>query len=499
MGYKDMREYIKVLEANGKLYRVIRTVDKSWEISCMARWVYQGFSEERRFALLFEDVKDSFMPVATGLIGASREVYALAIGTTPDRIHDIWLRALSNPIAPKVVPSGPVQEVVIPKDQIDLTYLPVPIWTPIKDRKTCITNCVITRDGDSGVQNIATYRCQIQSKNKITVNTAPGRQAYQNFQTYASKGAPAPLALAIGCDPSVHVAATAAVPRGLDEIDIAGALKGEPVEVVRGKTVDLFVPAHAEVVVEGFVHPTERMMEESFGEFAGYMGPEAEKVFFEVTAITHRRNPIYYGYSSQYPPSESTTLQGNGNECIIHWQLATRFGEKTVADVAMDQTHGGQMGHAIVQMTPLYPGHARKVGRLTAEIMKVKTVTVVDESIDIRHRQSLDMIWNSLVNPAEDVEIFKSPSPRGMDPSRDSQGMGGRMIIDATHKSGHTYSDVSLPPKECLWKAYESWQAAGLPAFEIPDRVERALDWHEKRMERSVDGQFMGMEPRPLS
>ncbi|MCZ6452343.1 MAG: UbiD family decarboxylase, partial [Deltaproteobacteria bacterium] len=199
------------------------------------------------------------------------------------------------------------------------------------------------------------------------------------------------------------------------------------------------------------------------------------------------------------PQSESTKIQGNGNECIIHWQIATRYGEKTVADVAMDQTHGGQMGHAIVQMTPLYPGHARKVGHLTAEIMKVKVVTVVDESIDIRHRQSLDMIWNSLVNPAEDVEIFKSPSPRGMDPSRDSQGMGGRMIIDATHKSGHTYPDVSLPPKECLWKAYESWQAAGLPAFKIPDRVERALDWHEKRMERSVDGQFMGMEPRPLS
>ncbi|MCH9024643.1 MAG: UbiD family decarboxylase, partial [candidate division Zixibacteria bacterium] len=274
--YKDMREYIKVLEAKGKLYRVTRTVDKTWEISCMARWVYQGFSEERRFALLFEDVKDSSMPVATGLIGASREVYALAIGTTPDRIHDIWLRALSNPIAPKVVPSGPVQEVVIPKDQIDLTYLPVPIWTPTKDRKTCITNCVITRDGDSGVQNIATYRCQIQSKNKITVNTAPGRQAYQNFQTYASKGLPAPVALVMGCDPSVHVAATAAVPRGVDEMDMAGALKGEPLEVVKAKTVDLFVPASAEIVVEGLIHPTERMMEKSFGEFPGYMGPEGE-------------------------------------------------------------------------------------------------------------------------------------------------------------------------------------------------------------------------------
>ena len=337
----------------------------------------------------------------------------------------------STTISPKVVPSGPVHDVMIPKDQIDLNTLPVPIWTPTKDRKPCITNCVISMDGNSGIQNIATYRCQIQSKNKITVNTVPGRQAYQNFQTYASKGAPAPVALAIGCDPSVHLAATAAVPRDMDEMGIAGALKGEPVEVVKGKTVDLLVPAHAEIVVEGFIHPTERMMEDSFGEFAGYMGPQAEKVFFEVTAITHRRTPLYYGYSSQYPPSEATMLQGNGNECIVHWNLLNRFGEKTVTDVAINQTHGGQMGHAIVQMTPLYPGHAKKVGSLTAEILHVKTITVVDGSIDIRHHQHLDMVLNSLVNPSQDVEIIKNPSPRGIDPSRDSEGMMHSLAIPA--------------------------------------------------------------------
>ena len=496
MSYRDMREYIEVLETKGKLRRVKKVVDRSWEISSMTRWVYLGFSEEQRFALLFEDVKDSFIPVATGLVGASREVYALAIGTTPDRIHELWLRALDHPLSPKEVSSGPVQEMALTKEHVDLSHLPVPIWTPTKDRRPCITNCVITRNYDTGVQNIGTYRCQIQSKDRITVNTNPGRQAYRNYESYASKGEPAPVALAIGCDPSIHVAATAAVPRNLDEIHIAGALKGEPVEVVKGKTVDLFVPAHGEIIVEGYFHPTERMMEDSFGEFAGYMGPSTEKIFFEVTAITHRKNPIYYGYSSQYPPNESTTLQGNGNECMIHWQLVNKFGEKTVADVAMDRTHGGQMGHSVVQMTPLYPGHAKKVGRLAVEIAHNKIITVVDGNIDIRHRQDLEMVWNSLVNPAEDVEIIKGPAPRGMDPTCDSQGMSGRMILDATHKIGHSYTDVSLPPKEFLWKAYESWQAAGLPAFKIPDRVERTLDWHERRMERSTDDRFMGMGPR---
>ena len=498
MGYYDMREYIKVLETKGKLRRVKNAVDKNWEISSMAKWVYLGFNEEQRFALLFEEVKDSSMPVATGLIGASREVYALAMGTTPDRIHELWLQALDHPLAPKVVTSAAVQEFILTKKRVDLGCLPVPIWTPTKDRKPCITNCVITKNRDSGVQNIGTYRCQIQTKNKITVNTNPGRQAYQNYESYISKGEPAPVVLAVGCDPSIHVAATAAVPRELDEIHIAGALKGEPVEVVKGKTVDLLVPAHGEIIVEGYFHPTERMNEDNFGEFAGYMGPSAEKIFFEVTAITHRKNPIYYGYSSQYPPNESTTLQGNGNECIIHWVLVNKFGEKTVTDVAMDRTHGGQMGQSVVKMTPLYPGHAKKVGRLATEIAHNKIVTVVDENIDIRYQQDVEMVWNSLVNPVEDVEIIKGPAPRGMDPSSDSQGMCGRMIIDATHKIGHNYTDVSLPTKDILWKAYKSWQNAGLPEFEIPARVEQSLDWHEKRMERSADTRFMGMGP-PLS
>ncbi|MBI3089432.1 MAG: UbiD family decarboxylase [Candidatus Tectomicrobia bacterium] len=492
MAYRDLRDYLGLLESHGKLRRVKRQVDPSWELSCMARWVYQGFPEDRRFGLLFENVKGSSMSVGTALIGASRDVYALAMGATPEKIHDTWLRALRNPLPPKLVNSGPAHEVVIPKEKVDLTSLPVPTWTPGKDVTPCITACVITRDRDSGVQNIGTYRCQVQSKNQITLNTNPGRQGYQNYESYAARGEAAPVAVAIGCEPAVHLATSAALPKGMDEMHVAGALKGEPIEVVRGKTVDILVPAHAEIVVEGLLHPTGRMVEGGFGEFAGYMGHAAERIWFEVTAITHRRNPIYYGYTSQCPPSESTMIQGQANECVIHWQLIDVFGEQTVTDVAINQTHGGLMGHAVVQMTPLYGGHAKKVGRLVCEMSHIKMVTLVDTGIDVRYQQHLDWVWNSLINPATDVVIIKDAC-MFFDPSQDAAGRSGKMVLDATHKIGHSYTDLSLPPKHLLWKAYESWQDTDLPAFNIPQRVEHSLDWHARRLERSEKGRFLGL------
>ncbi|MBI4455816.1 MAG: UbiD family decarboxylase [Acidobacteria bacterium] len=481
--YRDMRELIAVLEACGKLHRVKKEVDPSWELSCMTRWVYQGFPEEDRFALLFEDVKGATMPVATALLGASREVYALALGTTPGRIHDIWLRALRHPIPARLIASGPVQEVVISDRAVDLSKIPVPMWTPGKDRRPCITACVITKDHDTGIQNIGTYRCQVQSKNAVTLNTSPGRQAYQNYDSYVSKGKPAPVAVAICCEPAVHLAASAALPKGVDEMTVAGGLKGMPIETVQAKTVDLQVPAHTEIVFEGKLHPTGRMAEDPFGEFAGYMGESGHDLlrpYFEVTCITHRTNPIYYGYISQFPPSESTMIQGQANECVIHKMLVDDWGEATVLDVALNQTHGGLLGHVVVQMRPLYPGHAKKVGRMVAEMTHVKTVTVVDGDIDIRYQQHLDMVMNSRVNPAQDIVIINDFYII-YDPSS-NEGVTSKIVIDATQKG--TYPDISLPPKDLLWRAYQSWKEADLPLFDLPQRVQRLLDFHADRMKK---------------
>ena len=481
-----MRELIELLESRGKLHRVKKEVDPSWEIACMARWVYQGFPMQDRFALLFENVKGSSMSVVTPLIGASRDVYAMALATTPDQIHNRWLHALRNPLNPVVVSASPAQEVVSERSEVDLSRLPVPIWTPGKDRGPCITALVFTRDHDSGVQNIGTYRCQIQSKTRVTLNTNPGRQAFQNYQSYAQRGKPAPVALALGCEPAVHAAAAGALPKGVDEITAAGGFKGSPVEMVKARTSDLLVPASAEIVLEGFLDPEGRMTEHAFGEFAGYMGSTGPRPFFEVHCITHRADPVYYGYISQHPPSESTLIQGQANECVMHKMLVDDWGEVTVRDVAMNQTHGGLLGLIIVQMKPMYPGHAKHVGRMLAEMgVFFKTIMVVDEDIDIRRQQHLDMAINSRVNFQRDLIVIKDVF-QAYDPSSE-QGIGSQLVIDATHKG--TYPDLSLPPKELLYKGYESWQKAGLPNFEIPDWMERMLEFHAERMKQAGEGE----------
>lgn len=478
MAYQDLREYLGVLEAHGKLRHVKNEVDPSTELAPMARWVYQGFPEESRFGLLFENVKGSTMPVATALLGASREVYALALGTTPDKIHDVWLQGLRNPLPPRAVHSGPVQEIVIAGNDVDLSSLPVPTWTPGKDRRPCIPACVITKDHDTDVQNMGTYRCQVQSKNQITLNTVPGRQAFLNYQSYALKGKTAPVAVAIGCEPAVHLATSGALPKGVDEMDVAGGLKGSPIETVQGKFVDLQVPAYAEIIIEGELHPTGRMTEDPFGEVAGYMGPGGPKPYFEVVGITHRTNPIFYGYISQMPPNESTMIQGQANECIVHKMLADEFGQPTVIDTAMNQFHGGSLGHLVVQMKPMNPGHAKKVGRIVCDVTGIKQVTVVDTDVDIRYQHHLDWVMNSRVDPARDVVIIHDIF-QPLDPCA-SRGMSSKLVIDATHKG--TFPDISLPPREILLKAHESWHKADLPAFNLPNRVERVLDFHEQRM-----------------
>lgn len=475
----SMRELIELLESHGKFHRVQKEVDHTWEVSCMARWIYQGLRMEDRFALLFENIKGFDIRVATPLIGASRQVYALALGTTPEKIHEVWLEALRHPIPPKVVDSSPLDEVVIEGDDVDLSYLPVPIWTPGKDRRPCITACVITRDHDTGVQNMGTYRCQIQSRNRITLNTNPGRQGYQNYDSYAQKGKPAPVAVVICCEPAVHMATSAALPKGVDEITAAGGLKGTAVEMVKARSVDLLVPASAEIVVEGLLDPTGRMKEDGFGEFAGYMGEVGSRPFFDVQCITHRKDAIYYGYISQHPPSESTLIQGLANECVVHKQLVDDWAEPGVLDVAINQTHGGLLGHVVVQMKPQYPGHAKKVGRMVAEMGTFfKTVMVVDPDIDIRHQQHLDMVLNSRVNPARDLviieDVYSIYDPAG------ENGISSKLVIDATAKG--SLPDVSLPPREILYKGYESWKEAGLPDFEIPHWMDRLLEYHDDRM-----------------
>jgi UbiD family decarboxylase len=258
---------------------------------------------------------------------------------------------------------------------------------------------------------------------------------------------------------------------------IAGGLKGEPIEVVQAKTVNLLVPAHAEIIIEGEVRPGDVDEEGPFGEFAGFMGPVGKRPVVTITAITHRRNPIYFGFISQMPPSESTVIQSLGYAGLILKLLRHDLGYRTVKDVHVDLTYGGMLAHGVVSLKPQYPGHAVRVGRAVANETTLKRVTVVDDDIDIRDPMHMDWAMNSRMNPARDTILIDNIFSR-MDPSvrvRDGEvEMSSKLLIDATDKSGR--SDFSLPPRDMMFNALDSWKEIGLPEFKIPKRTQYILD-----------------------
>lgn len=474
MAYRDMRDFLAAIEQRGKLRRISRLVDPAWEPACLAKWMFQAMLPDDRFGLLFENVKGSAIKLMTGVLGASEQTYAVALQTEPARINEVWLKALRNPIPPRTVQHAASREIVLVGNDANLSALPIPVWTPGKDPAPYLTTIVVTRNADTNTQNMGVYRTQVLGNRRVVVNLSPGRQGTQNCRTFTDRGRPAPIAWIIAAEPVVHLAAVANLPFGQDEIRVAGGLKGEPVDLVPAKTIDLLVPANAEMIIEGEIVPGELEPEGPFGEFAGYMGPVEPRPVARITAITHRREPIFYGYSSQMPPSESTVLQSLTNAGVILKMLRDDVGDQSVQDVYVDLTFGGLMGHGIVAITPQYPGHGRRVGRIVADTSPLKRVTVVDADVDIRDPLHVEWALNSRFNPARDTVIIDEVYfPIHMDPSiRPSggvAGMGSKIVIDATQKIDP--GPFSLPPRETMMRALETWREAGLPEFDIPKRA----------------------------
>lgn len=479
MALNDMREYLAVLEQQGLVRRITQEVDASWEIGCMVKWGFQALAEKDRFGFLFDNVKGSDIPVAAGALGASEAAYAVGLGVEPDEINAKWEDALLNPVAPVMVDDAPCQEVVIEGDDVDLGVLPIPVWTPGKDAGPYITSIVVTRDAETDVQNYGVYRTQVLGRDRVVCNFSPGRQGFVCVKSWHDRGEPAPVAFVIGAEPAMYYAAVTTLPFAVDEATLAGGLKQAALEQVRGRSVDLQIPARTEIVVEGLVYPGEMAEEGPFGEFAGYMGPVGARPVVRITAITHRKDPVFYGLASQMPPSESTTMQSLTNAGQLLKVLRHDLGETSVADVIIDKTFGGLLAHAIVAVRPGAPGNGKRIGRLVASVSPCKRITVVDHDVDIRDQEHMNWAMNSHYDPARDTVIIDDVFvPMYMDPSVRIRGgntePGSKVVIDAT--SSIDAGDFSLPDREIMERALESWNRAGLPEMTIPKRLHMRLD-----------------------
>jgi len=479
MGLNDMREFLAVLEQRGLVRRVTHEVDSSWEIGCLVKWGFQAFSEKDRFGFLFDNVKGSDITVATGALGASEAAYAVGLGVEPNEINAKWEEALLNPVAPVMIDKAICQEVVVAGGDVDLGALPIPVWTPGKDVAPYITSIVVTRDVGTDVQNYGVYRTQVLGPNRVVANMSPGRQGFQCVKSWHDRGEPAPVAFVIGAEPAMYYAAVTTLPFAIDEATLAGGLKQAALEQTKGHSVDLRIPARTEIVIEGFIHPGETAEEGPFGEFAGYMGPVGERPVVRITAITHRTNPIFYGLASQMPPSESTTMQSLTNAGQLLKVLRHDLGEASVVDVIIDKTFGGLLAHAIVAVRPGAPGNGKRIGRLVASVSPCKRITVVDYDVDIRDQEHLNWAMNSHYDPARDTVIIDDVFvPMHMDPSVRIRGgntePGSKVVVDAT--SSIDAGDFSIPDRELMEKALETWKKSNLPEVTVPKRLNMRLD-----------------------
>src|SRR6266849_5062279 len=348
----DFQEHLANLEAAGLLVRVDREVNKDTELHPLVRWQFQGgLDEDQRRAFLFTNVVGADgrrfdMPVAVGALSASARIYALGMGCSVDDIGRAWTAAIGHPIPPVTVTSPPCQEVVVAGDDLrgpgcGLARLPVPVSTPGFDAAPYLTATLcITKDPETGVRNMGTYRAQLKATDRLGVRMASrigGAGGYLHWQKYRARKEPMPCAIVVGCAPVVAFTGPQKLAIDQDEMGVAGALAGYPIRTAKAVTVDLEVPADAEIVIEGLIDPELLEPEGPFGESHGHVALEDYNMSMQVTAITRKRAPVYVSILSEVTPSESSVMKRVASEPRFLAHLRDQLSIKGIKRVVMHE------------------------------------------------------------------------------------------------------------------------------------------------------------------
>lgn len=481
--YRDLREHIEALEKQGKLIRIKRLVNKDTELHPIVRWQFRGLPEEDRKAFLFENVADAKgrkynIPVLLACHAASKYIYGIGMMCSPGEIMTRWAEAQLHPVPPRLVESGPVHEEVHIGDRLlehgGLEEFPVPISTPGFDNAPYLTAANwVTRDIETGTVNIGNYRSMVKSPTRLGIECGPPQHLNTHWEKCRARGIPLKAAIVIGASPAVAYAGTAKLPYGVEEYAIAGGIAREPIEVVKCQTVDLVAPARAEIVLEGEL-PTDTLEREApFGEFTGYMGLEQWGPYFNISCITHRKNPLYNGFISQFPPSESSKMRQYSTGGILFKYLKHDCNIPSILEVATPES-GGAAKYIVIRMKKTHPSQAWQALNGAAAIMPStgKIIVTVDEDIDPNDADSVLWALCFRMQPHRDIQITMGKVP-GLDPSGAPpedpnhryplpHGASG-LLIDATRKWG--YPPTSLPRKEFMENARKIWEEEGLPGL----------------------------------
>src|SRR3989449_786 len=374
-GYRDLHEHLDELKKRGLLLTIDRPVDKDSELHPLVRWQFVGgMDEAERKAFLFTNITDGRgrkydIPVVVGAIAANRAIYSVGMGAPLSEIQGKWDHAIAHPIAPRELERAACHEIVHEGEALrgegkGLDRLPIPISTPGFDSAPTLTAThVITRDPETGVQNMGTYRAALKSSDRLVVRMATGAGGaggYLHYVEYQKLGKKTmPCAIVLGCPPYVAFMGPQKLPVGVDEFTVAGGLAGAPINVVRAKTVDLLVPAESEIVIEGLIDTEYCEPEAPFGESHGHVALEEYNMPMRVTAITQRRNPIIPSYISQVAPSESSVIKRVAYEPLFLAHLREALGIRGVKRVSL---HEPLTGLLRVQVITLEKGTPRTAG-----------------------------------------------------------------------------------------------------------------------------------------
>jgi UbiD family decarboxylase len=473
----DFQDHLADLEAQGLLVRIDRPINKDTELHPLVRWQFLGgVPDDKRRAFLFTHVTDAKgcrydIPVVVGALAASPDIYAIGMGQPVEQIGEAWMRAIENPIPPVAVKAPRCQEVVLGGDDLKasggLAHLPVPVSTPGFDSAPYLTATLcVTRDPDSGIQNMGTYRAALKAPDRLVVRMvareASGAGGYLHWLKYRERREPMPIAIVIGCAPIVMFTGPQKLAIDLDELGVAGALAGAPIEMAKAVTVDLDVPATSEIVIEGLIDPQLLEPEAPFGESNGYVALEAYNMPMRVTAITHKRKPVFTSIISQVTPSESSVIKKVAYEPLFLGHLRDGLGIKGVRKVVMHERLTNLRPVIFVQLadgTPRSEVWRALHGAATLQSNCGKIVIAVSEDID---PASMDAVLWSLAyrtNPIEDVHLV--PHRGGVQgaqygPKTSDSGM----LVDATRK--YPMAPLALPTREYMEHARALWEELDL-------------------------------------
>jgi 4-hydroxy-3-polyprenylbenzoate decarboxylase len=447
MAYKDLREFLKLLEAKGLLKRIKAVVDPVLEIAEINDRVVKAGGP----ALLFENPKGSKIPALVNTFGSfQRMCLALEVESLDD-IGGSMLEFLEPEIPtnlieklkalpklkrladfiPKIVKQGACKEVIV-RDSPSLDIFPILKTWPGDGGKFITLPMVFTRDPESGMRNCGMYRMHVYDSKTTGMHWHIHKDGAKHFRKSRRLGKRLEVAVAIGADPAVMYSSTAPLPEDIDEMLFAGFLRKSPVELIKCESVDLEVPASSEIVLEGYCDPEERRIEGPFGDHTGYYSLQDEYPVFHITCITHRKDAIYPATIVGKPPMEDCYI-GKATERIFLPLIKKQLPEIVDMNLPLE---GVFHNIAVISIDKRYPGHARKVMYALwgmGQMSFTKAIIVVDKQVDAQNLSEVVWRMGNNVDPKRDFVILEGPLDV-LEHASNIPAYGGKVGIDATKK-----------------------------------------------------------------